>query len=52
MMQEKLNFTPTKAAAIVGVIGVFNGLAEYYGPVYQIIQGGQTFTFYFSRFKS
>ncbi|WMI64522.1 OFA family MFS transporter [Aestuariibaculum sp. YM273] len=28
MMQEKLNYTPMEAAAIVGLIGVFNGLGR------------------------
>ena len=28
MMQEKLNYTPMQAAAIVGLIGVFNGLGR------------------------
>ena len=28
MMQEKLNYTPMEAAAVVGLIGVFNGLGR------------------------
>ena len=28
MMQEKLNYSPMEAAAIVGLIGVFNGLGR------------------------
>lgn len=28
MMQEKLNYSPTQAAAIVGFIGIFNGLGR------------------------
>ena len=30
MMQEKLNYTPIEAAAIVGFIGVFNGLGRLF----------------------
>ncbi|ASW73929.1 MFS transporter [Chryseobacterium piperi] len=30
MMQEKLNYTPMQAAAIVGLIGVFNGLGRLF----------------------
>ncbi|MET0634673.1 MAG: OFA family MFS transporter [Chitinophagaceae bacterium] len=57
MMQEKLDFTPVKAAAIVGVIGVFNGLgrifwsslSDYIGRsnIYIIFFAFQILAFYF-----
>lgn len=37
MMQEKLNYTATEAAAIVGLIDVFNGLGRIIGLRYPII---------------
>ncbi|MDH3321741.1 MAG: OFA family MFS transporter [Flavobacteriaceae bacterium] len=40
MMQEKLNYTPMEAAAIVGFIGVFNGLGRL---------GWSSFSDYFGR---
>ncbi|MFD2727052.1 L-lactate MFS transporter [Hyunsoonleella rubra] len=57
MMQEKLNYTPMEAAAIVGLIGVFNGLgrimwsslSDYLGRAntYIIFFGFQILAFYF-----
>jgi OFA family oxalate/formate antiporter-like MFS transporter len=57
MMQEKLNYTPMEAAAIVGFIGVFNGLgrimwstlSDYLGRAntYIIFFAFQILAFYF-----
>lgn len=57
MMQEKLNYTPMEAAAIVGLIGVFNGLgriiwsslSDYLGRAntYIIFFAFQILAFYF-----
>ncbi|SNR36841.1 MFS transporter, OFA family, oxalate/formate antiporter [Lutibacter flavus] len=57
MMQEKLNYTPMQAAAIVGLIGVFNGLgrilwssaSDYLGRAntYIIFFAFQILAFYF-----
>ncbi|NIJ45373.1 OFA family oxalate/formate antiporter-like MFS transporter [Wenyingzhuangia heitensis] len=57
MMQEKLNYTPMQAAAIVGFIGVFNGLgritwstlSDYLGRAntFIIFFGFQILAFYF-----
>ncbi|WP_248723915.1 OFA family MFS transporter [Seonamhaeicola sp. ML3] len=57
MMQEKLNYTPMEAAAIVGLIGVFNGvgrimwstLSDYLGRAntYIIFFGFQILAFWF-----
>ncbi|GGD24095.1 L-lactate MFS transporter [Hyunsoonleella pacifica] len=57
MMQEKLNYTPMEAAAIVGLIGVFNGLgrimwstlSDYFGRAntYIVFFGFQILAFYF-----
>ncbi len=57
MMQEKLNYTPMEAAAIVGFIGVFNGLgrilwsslSDYLGRAntYIIFFSFQILAFYF-----
>jgi len=57
MMQEKLNYTPMEAAAIVGLIGVFNGLgriiwsslSDYLGRAntYIIFFSFQILAFYF-----
>ena len=57
MMQEKLNYTPMQAAAIVGFIGVFNGLgrimwstlSDYLGRAntYIIFFAFQILAFYF-----
>lgn len=57
MMQEKLNYTPIQAAAIVGFIGVFNGLgrlfwsslSDYLGRINMFILFFvfQIFAFYF-----
>ncbi len=57
MMQEKLNYSPMEAAAIVGLIGVFNGfgriiwssLSDYLGRAntYIIFFGFQILAFFF-----
>ncbi len=57
MMQEKLNYTPMEAAAVVGLIGVFNGLgrllwsglSDYLGRpnTYVIFFAFQILAFYF-----
>ena len=57
MMQEKLNYTPMQAAAVVGFIGVFNGfgriiwsgLSDFFGRVntYIVFFLFQVFAFYF-----
>ena len=57
MMQEKLSYTPMQAAAVVGLIGVFNGLgriiwsglSDYLGRpnTYIIFFAFQIFAFYF-----
>ena len=57
MMQEKLNYTPMEAAAVVGLIGVFNGLgrilwsslSDYLGRAntYIIFFAFQILAFYF-----
>jgi OFA family oxalate/formate antiporter-like MFS transporter len=57
MMQEKLNYTPMEAAAIVGLIGVFNGLgrimwstlSDYLGRAntYIVFFGFQILAFFF-----
>ncbi|WP_418602758.1 OFA family MFS transporter [Hwangdonia sp.] len=57
MMQEKLNYTPMEAAAIVGLIGVFNGvgrilwssLSDYLGRAntYIVFFAFQILAFYF-----
>jgi MFS transporter, OFA family, oxalate/formate antiporter len=57
MMQEKLNYTPMEAAAVVGLIGVFNGLgrlawstlSDYLGRAntYIIFFAFQIIAFYF-----
>jgi MFS transporter, OFA family, oxalate/formate antiporter len=57
MMQEKLNYTPMEAAAVVGLIGVFNGfgrilwssLSDYLGRanIYIIFFSFQILAFYF-----
>jgi OFA family oxalate/formate antiporter-like MFS transporter len=57
LMQEKLDYTPMEAAAVVGLIGVFNGLgrllwsslSDYLGRpnTYVIFFGFQILAFYF-----
>lgn len=57
MMQEKLNYSPMEAAAVVGLIGVFNGigrilwssLSDYLGraSTYIVFFGFQILAFYF-----
>ncbi len=57
MMQEKLNYSPMEAAAIVGLIGVFNGLgrilwsslSDYFGRTntYILFFAFQILAFYF-----
>ncbi|WP_010136735.1 L-lactate MFS transporter [Ochrovirga pacifica] len=49
MMQEKLNYTPMQAAAVVGFIGVFNGLGRItWSTLSDYLGRANTFIIFFS----
>ncbi|WP_027138721.1 L-lactate MFS transporter [Gaetbulibacter saemankumensis] len=49
MMQEKLNYTPMEAAAVVGLIGVFNGLGRlFWSSLSDYLGRANTFVLFFA----